>query len=37
MLKSTMVIPIISSAYGVGLEKKMFDKVLYEIDSNDMP
>jgi hypothetical protein len=28
---------IISSAYGVSLVGRTFDKILYEIDSNDMP
>jgi hypothetical protein len=36
MPKSTLVTPIISSAYGISLESRMLDKILYEVDSNDM-
>ena len=29
--------PIISSAYGVNLDSRLLDKILYVIDRNDMP
>jgi hypothetical protein len=28
--------PIISSAYGLNLERRIFDKILYDVDSNDI-
>jgi hypothetical protein len=29
--------PIISTAYGISIERRMLDKILYEADSNEMP
>jgi hypothetical protein len=36
MSKSTLVTPIISSAYGITLERRMLDKILFEADSKGM-
>jgi hypothetical protein len=30
-------IHVMSSVYGVSLERRMFDKILFEVDCNDMP
>jgi hypothetical protein len=35
--KSTLMIPIISSAYGVNLDSRMLDKILYVVGKSDMP
>jgi hypothetical protein len=35
--KSSLVIPIISSACGVNLESRMLDNILYVIDESEMP
>jgi hypothetical protein len=29
--------PIISSMYGLNLDKRILDKILYEVDSSDIP
>jgi hypothetical protein len=31
-----MVIPKISSMYGTNLERRIFDEMLYEVDSSDI-
>ena len=31
------MIPIISSAYGINLESRMLDKILYVVGKSDMP
>jgi hypothetical protein len=36
MLQSTLVTPLISSALGISLERRMLNKILYEIDSKGM-
>jgi len=36
-MKSTQMIPIISSAYGVHLDRMMLDKILYIVDKSEMP
>jgi len=35
-LKPTLMIPITSSAYGVNLDSRMLDKILYAVSNSDM-
>jgi len=37
VLKFTLMIPIISSAYGVNIDSRMLDKILYLVGKSDMP
>jgi hypothetical protein len=37
MLKATLIIPKMSSIYGLNLERSILDKILYEVDSSDIP
>jgi hypothetical protein len=37
MFKPTPITPVISSIYGLNLERRILNKVLYEVDSSDIP
>jgi hypothetical protein len=37
MSEVTLMIPVISSAFGVKFEARMFYKILYEFDKSDIP